>query len=220
MLEKVFGKEQSINFNTFLYVIENVCSEIFLYILIFLFECKPFNKNTLSNYETAKKKIRECSHSPTSSPTKKFIASPKLESKFSPSKVLSKSPTLKAQDKSDNLILDPLDISQKQQKRFSLVEEGDSKNILLKLAGKEIISGSKNILLNYMMNNTKQNKEELNDVPVHRKDRKPNFSELDVNNELLFNLNDEDIPILPAAKYKVDNHLIISPDDVKKISKE
>ena len=48
LLEKAFGTEEILEHNGFQKVIENKSSEIFLYILIFLMDKRPFSKQTLN----------------------------------------------------------------------------------------------------------------------------------------------------------------------------
>jgi tRNA A-37 threonylcarbamoyl transferase component Bud32 len=83
ILEKCFAKLKSeeMGYKEFKKVIENENSDIYLMILLFLYEKKPFTKATLLAYS---KKIKT---SPTNSPPKspsKRIASPTKNSSFSP----------------------------------------------------------------------------------------------------------------------------------------
>jgi hypothetical protein len=206
MLEKVFSEQELITFKTFLNIVENTCSEIFLFILIFLLESRPFNEKTLNNYDIAKKSnTKSSSKSPENNSPKKFVRSPSLDSKFSPILALSRSPTLKSSLENENFNLDSQEVDQK-------------KNMLLKLAGKESNIEAKKELLKYNTNLSVST-----NVPVLRKDRKPNVNELenDLNNsKCSIKHGDEDIPILPATKYKLDSHYKINTEQVIKISKE
>ena len=49
LLEKCFNNSQTLDMNKFSDVIENVSSDIFLFILIFLLDKKPFSKTTSKN---------------------------------------------------------------------------------------------------------------------------------------------------------------------------
>lgn len=51
LLNKSFKFEKKIDFTTFIYIIENIDSDIFLYLLIFLLEKSPFSHKTLENYK-------------------------------------------------------------------------------------------------------------------------------------------------------------------------
>ena len=100
ILNTCFDKLTSMDLSTFISVIENKCSEMFLYLLIFLLEKRPFNKKTLIAYEGLKKN-NIILKSPNDI-TKKLIASPKLQSKFSPSLTIAKSPTISKRTTLDN----------------------------------------------------------------------------------------------------------------------
>jgi len=89
ILNSIFTKS-SIDLKEFIDIIEKKCSEIFCYLVIFLLEKRPFSKNTLLAYSSLKKS--QTTKSPEIS--KKLIASPKLESKFSPSLIIAKSPSM------------------------------------------------------------------------------------------------------------------------------
>lgn len=90
LLDTAFKKDDKIDLKTFCDTIENVNSEVFLYIIIFLLEKRPFNKKTLNAYASVKKS--GVSKSPEIG--KRMIASPSLTSKFSPSISLRKSPAM------------------------------------------------------------------------------------------------------------------------------
>ena len=87
------------DFAKFSEVVEKVSSDIFLYILIFIMEKRPFSKKSLQEFEFAGRKH---SNSVTANNLKvnnllnpnKLIASPNLSSKFSPSVTIGKSPTM------------------------------------------------------------------------------------------------------------------------------
>jgi hypothetical protein len=124
ILEKCFKEfEDSINYTFFVYILENICSDIYFFILIFLLEKKPFSKITLSEYETQVnlKHFYHSSKTPTiSSGNGKLLTSPNMESKFSPCITMSKSPFMKRRSNPLNR-LEP--------------SKMDSKEFLLKLSG-------------------------------------------------------------------------------------
>ena len=92
ILSSCFTKSH-IDVKAFIEIIENKCSEIFLYLLIFLLEKRPFNKKTLNAYTSLKKNPNSTTlKSPGD--TKRLIASPKLDSKFSPGLTIAKSPSM------------------------------------------------------------------------------------------------------------------------------
>jgi hypothetical protein len=213
LLEKVFGNEQYINLKKFTNIVENVRSEIFLYILIFLMESRPFSKTTLDNYDsTQKKKDGVVSKSPTVPKSNRLIASPNLNSKFSPSVTISKSPSITKKTLG-------FDISNKADKNIDM---------LLKLSGKAQQSDPKNVLLKYT---TPQKQTEdtdegvsVNNVPVSRKNRNPNLKNIkNIEGEMnkqpkAYN---DDMEILPATKYKVEaGKNKLGAEEIEKISKE
>jgi len=95
ILEKSFFELDTslIDFKQFQTIIENVCSDVYFLILIFLLENKPFCKETLITYEKQKQNSNQNSNSkqtPSPSQGSKFIASPNLQSKFSPMSTIAK----------------------------------------------------------------------------------------------------------------------------------
>ena len=89
-LDIIFGEKDYMYSSEFSDIIKNRNSDIFLFILIFLYERRPFSLETVKNLENIKK-------SPKFSPKKKdnLIASPNLNSNFIVSQTLQKSPALK-----------------------------------------------------------------------------------------------------------------------------
>ena len=89
-LDIIFGDKESLDFNEFSDIIKNKNSDIFLFILVFLYEHRPFSPETVKNLENIKK-------SPRFSPKKKdnLIASPNLNSNFAVTQTLQKSPAMK-----------------------------------------------------------------------------------------------------------------------------
>ena len=89
-LDIIFGDKESLDLDEFSDIIRNKNSDIFLFILVFLYEHRPFSLETVKNLENIKK-------SPKFSPKKKddLIASPNLDSNFVVSHILQKSPALK-----------------------------------------------------------------------------------------------------------------------------
>ena len=89
-LDIIFGDKESLDFNEFSDIIKNKNSDIFLFILVFLYEHRPFSPETVKNLENIKK-------SPRFSLKKKdnLIASPNLNSNFAVTQTLQKSPAMK-----------------------------------------------------------------------------------------------------------------------------
>ena len=209
ILEKSFGKEEKINLKTFLNITENVCSEFFIYILIFLMESRPFTKETLNNYDVTKKNIKEVSKSPQIT-TNKLIASPSLQSKFSPCVTISKSPAMSKKSLGfDNT-------------------NNDKKDMLMKLAGKPIggtqpQTESKSVLLKYAGGGAIKTEDTdegvgAKNVPVSRKNRNNlrNIENIEKTNKSI-QKNDLDIDILPAHKIKSKESNLIKNEELEKM---
>ena len=54
-LDNLFKLKQIINFEEFKFIVQNINSDIFLYILVFLMERRPFSKETIKNLDNIKK---------------------------------------------------------------------------------------------------------------------------------------------------------------------
>ena len=81
MLEYAFSdvKADKINYIQFLHILEDKSSDIYIYILLFLLEKKPFTKTSISEY--SKQKNIVLTSSPNLDAPKKFIASPVMNEK-------------------------------------------------------------------------------------------------------------------------------------------
>lgn len=90
-LDLIFGKDKSLDFKKFKAIIEEKNSDVYLFLLIFILENRPFKKQTIELYVGCLKSV---SKSPTQTQSK-LIASPTMTSKFSPSNFLSNSPCMK-----------------------------------------------------------------------------------------------------------------------------
>ena len=82
-------KGDKMNYYDFKNVIENESSDIYLMILLFLYEKKPFKKNSLTSYS---KKVNKDSLplSPNVKSPKKLVASPTKNYSFSPYQVITR----------------------------------------------------------------------------------------------------------------------------------
>lgn len=169
LLQKCFIYGEYLNESNFLDVIENVSSDIFLFILIFLFDKKPFSNNSIKEFEGKKLKTSLIKINRTPILTSKYIASPNLQSKFSPSIAIRKSPMMTKRLKLEN--------------NSSMNQVQESKNRLMKFAGKDNnINTSKNVLMKYSQFSNKDNNRErevvdtdenvyIKNIPVNRKKR-------------------------------------------------
>ena len=89
-LDIIFGDKESLDFNEFSDIIKNKNSDIFLFILVFLYEHRPFSPETVKNLENIKKSSRFSQKKKDN-----LIASPNLDSNFIVTQTLQKSPAMK-----------------------------------------------------------------------------------------------------------------------------
>ena len=105
-LDNLFKLKQIINFDEFKYIEQNINSDIFLYILVFLMERRPFSNETIKNLENIKKNNDINEHKSKKIFYKKqflnknyddnFIVFPNVNSKLIVSRTItSKSPSIK-----------------------------------------------------------------------------------------------------------------------------
>ena len=91
ILNIAFKDKEEMDYEQYLQVIKNVNSDIFILILMFLLEKKPFSRNTIQIYAAGDKKKSDVSQTPKASATKQVIASPSLNSRFLSPKLKKKS---------------------------------------------------------------------------------------------------------------------------------
>ena len=89
ILNIAFKDKEEMDYEEYLQVIKNVNSDIFILILMFLLEKKPFSRNTIQIYAAGDKKKSDASQTPKVS--KQVIASPSLNSRFLSPKIKKKS---------------------------------------------------------------------------------------------------------------------------------
>ena len=89
ILNIAFKDKEEMDYEEYLQVIKNVNSDIFILILMFLLEKKPFSRNTIQIYAVGDKKKSDASQTPKVS--KQVIASPSLNSRFLSPKIKKKS---------------------------------------------------------------------------------------------------------------------------------
>ena len=80
ILNKAFGKKDTLNEEEFVDVIDNVSSDILILILVYIMDKRPFNNETIKLFESITKTTEAQSISPNVIDRK--IASPSLQSKF------------------------------------------------------------------------------------------------------------------------------------------
>lgn len=213
ILEKCFKMGEYLNEQQFLNIVENVCSDIFLFILIFLLEKKPFSKTTIEEFRGRKLNTTLIRVNKTPLLQSKLIASPNLQSKFSPSVTISKSPMM-----SKRITLDKPGLNAK---IGANVNTAESKNFLMKFAGKDhgTSNNPKQVLMKYAVGGGNKEKGAEGDVgdtdegvsikniPVNRKKRN-DLKNLESGDLINNNPNDKkttdynDLPIMPAVKQK------------------
>ena len=94
-LDTLFKNKQIINFAEFKYITQNINSDIFLYILVFLMERRPFSNETIKNLDNIKKNI-DIEKRGIQSKHENYIVLPNINSKLSVSRTISsKSPTIR-----------------------------------------------------------------------------------------------------------------------------
>ena len=168
--EKIKGEKMC--YKDFKKVIENVSSDIYLMILLFLYEKKPFTKATLLTY--AKKDDKSPSNSPPHSPTK-LVASPTKNS-FSPYNLFKRerrrTATLKEfKSAISHDLIDTSPTSHKRSKgRFSTQKD----NIISLIPTSKNVHPAKHSKFN-SLNSNSFNNQNINDEhfsPIHRKNKK------------------------------------------------
>ena len=101
-LDIIFKNTQTIDEKRFKEIVKNETSDLFLYILIFLLEKRPFNKNTVKNLENIKKSpVTTSNKNKSSNSINNLIVSPNLNSKFQSSTIISKSPIFQSRLESE-----------------------------------------------------------------------------------------------------------------------
>jgi Ca2+-binding EF-hand superfamily protein len=157
LLVNFFQNQEYLDRKQFLNNIENVSSEVFLYIIIFLLEKRPFSKKTLLEFEGQRKynTLMKMTKTPNINNLKsRLIASPNLYSKFSPSITISKSPymfkrNLTQRGENENENVDSVFKSNLQ--NITNTSKIGPSNFLNKLAGKGTnpSTDSRNVLMKY-----------------------------------------------------------------------
>lgn len=198
-LDKIFNGKEKITQDEFKRIIKNDNSDLFLYILIFLLEKRPFNNDTVKLLECIKK-------SPTldrSKSPQQLIASPNLDSKFQPTTTISKSPRF--------------------QKGKGLgAELANSNNMLYTISGKK---SAKNLTvgLTYELklpggdSNSKIHEDSTNGTfqrqPTRKQLRQVKNLDIKVEDRKKYN-EDEDIPLEYARQFEDPSKITTSTNEV------
>ena len=91
ILNIAFKNKDEINFAEYTNVVKNINSDIFILILMFLLEKKPFSRTTIKIYSSSQEKKSDVSKTPSISQQQQVIASPSLNSRFLSPKLKKKS---------------------------------------------------------------------------------------------------------------------------------
>ena len=201
-LDVIFKDNSTIDEQKFKNIVKNVTSDLFLYILIFLLEKRPFSKETVKNLENIKKSpnISNKNKSSNTININNLIVSPNLNSKFQSSAIISKSPRFQSR----------LEVDSNVKKGSKLGNEfSNSKNLLdLYSKNKSDIKNeeSKVIQLSIPEKKVKKiNNENITKSKLSRKHHKQinkHFEEIDENK---YNV-DENIGLSYARIYEKDNN--------------
>lgn len=182
-LDKCFNNSKLINYKQYATIVEEVSSDIYLFILMFLLKKRPFNTKTLEEYSRNKSFNEESSVSrtPKLSATCKMIASPSLNSKFLPSKQISASPMMR------------------ESRGFKTVKIENKSNLLMQLAGKGKVERSEQKKLSTFKNQASAEEEaELASKKIIRRNKKNLLKDIDGPQKEL--KEHEDMPLEPAFK--------------------
>ncbi len=144
IITRFFGKNEYLTYKMYVEAIQNVSSEIFLYILIFIMDKRPFTKNSIENFKVKPKSTSllgsgiNISKSPSTN-SKVLIASPSLQSKFAPSVTISKSPSMSKREIGINESSESknkLQVFSGKDPNAKNLQPSNTSNILLKYSGK------------------------------------------------------------------------------------
>ena len=197
LLENSFSgiKEDKINYNQFLNIVENKASDIYIFILLFLLDKRPFTKSGLLEYD---KQINNGVNSPMrrSRRMSKFIASPSTpvnNSSFSPSLIF-----IRESKKRRTLQMTPNEM----EKGILLTRDRTKRNTVVSKNAKSISLFLKQQLKEQEKESDSSQKVKVSTVPVHRK-TKTNLKNLAQHIEPI-NQNEttkyNDLKLLPAYK--------------------
>ena len=199
-LDVIFKDNSTIDEVKFKDIIKNVTSDLFLYILIFLLEKRPFSKETVKNLENIKKSPVISNKNKSSNAINNLIVSPNLNSKFKSSAIISKSPRFQSRLEENSNV--------KKGKNLGM-EFSNSKNLLdLYSKNKPNIKNEDSNVIQLTIPEKKVKKienENINKNKISRKQHKQINKNLEEIDENKFNV-DENIGLSFAKKYEKDNN--------------
>ena len=133
ILESIFKDDTiTLNESEFIKIVEDVNSDIFLYILIFLLEKRPFNNKTIENLDNIKKSPNTSSSNNAQTEIR-LIRSPRSNSIFQPCATISNSPGV-LRTKSTKMLSTQTNINLETKAQIKS-DTRDKANMLLKLSG-------------------------------------------------------------------------------------
>ena len=198
-------KNSKIDYKDFKYIIENINSDIYLMIFLFLLEKKPFSNQNLKSYE-----FHSNNNSRKNSPTKgksKLLASPTKHANFSPYRRFHRpSSSLNIEKSSKGIIntdigepnlkpvqidgtISPVLCKVPRKKNTQNLKKGVIRLQSLGEDDKQIFSGFKNL------KNTEKKEKEKEDIDLKRVDELTTVRKRDN-----LNIRDSDSPLKPAFK--------------------
>ena len=194
ILQKCFENitNNKMDFKTFKYTIENVNSDIYLMIYIFLLENKPFTKENIKSYQNIKTKKKDSTNK-ISSTELDLIVSPSQNSNFSPYKSVFRGRTRRS-----TVIDKKLDISKMLQdtKSSTMKKEKEKESNDFKRKGRKrrtTVQYESNIInLKYLPEN-EEKKKKIEELRIKKLTKKRSQKKLP----------DEQIQIKPAFKQKM-----------------
>ncbi len=206
LLEKCFKNIESMDYKGFNTLLQTVSSDIFLFILIFIMEKRPFSSKTLDEFAGIKSKS-PITKSPVAT-SKILLASPNMNSKFTPSDTISKSPMMSKRNTLDiGFQANPKTKTPGNNFLGAGLGGGkpEARSILNQLAGKKEITSNPITVGSNDNTGTDEATDEnvsVKNIPVNRKQRN-NLRALEDVKDLekkAFPSKEYDLPITPAVK--------------------
>jgi hypothetical protein len=199
ILQKCFENipNNKMNFQTFKNVIENVNSDIYLMIYIFLLENKPFTKENIKSYQNKKTKGKDSTKNFAIS-EKNLIMSPSKNSNFSPYKV-----GLRSKGRRTTVVNKEIDFSKILQSTNTNLKKSNLQNVGTKKEGNEYKrKGNKKRTVQYESNIIKL-KDIKDDEEKKNKIKEGRVKDLTRKRKENKEVPEEQIQIKPAFKQKI-----------------
>ena len=203
ILQQCFEKNNKMNFANFKKVIENVNSDLYLMIYLFLLENKPFSKENIKPYQTSDKKGKE-SPSPKS-PKGKLIASPSKNTNFSPYHQFNR----KVRRRRTTVVVKDVDYSKIIQLQGEKKAPPKKEDVSYKRKGRKrkTVQYEANIIT---LGSLQEGEKKIDEDRVKDLTRKPK-------KKLSSDIKEEEVQIKPAFKQKIGTKKL---DSDKKVDKE